>query len=79
MTINKIGGITTATGAHSGKSEHDKWAILEQMRMMDHKTNTRTGFRNSTGVSPEEYKRQAEEAKKQGFEAILQREMKKRS
>ena len=79
MAINKIGGVTTAIGAHSGKSEYDKWASLKQVKMADNKLNARAGFRNSVGMDQAEYKKQADEAKKQGFEAILEREMKKRA
>ena len=71
MAINKIGGVTTASGASDEKSEYDKWKILEKNRDADIKFNTRMSFRRSTGASAEEYKAQAQKSKMIGFEALL--------
>ena len=77
MAIKRVGEVTTATNANSDKSEYDKWAALSQVKMVDDKLNARAGFRNSVGMSQSEYKKQVEEAKKQGFGAMLKEEMKK--
>lgn len=77
MAIKGIGEVPRSTNVHDNKTEYDRWATLEQIRTLDRKQNTKTGFRNAVGMNQSEYKKQTEEAKKRGFDAILREEMEK--
>ena len=76
MTIQKIGGMTTASGASDEANEYDKWKVLEEENSFDNKVASRIEFRKSLGMSYEEYKKQGKEAGKKSFGAVLDEKMK---
>ena len=79
MAIDNIGATTTAGSAKDNNTDYDKWKSLENIRMVDDKLNARAGFRNSKGMSQEEYEAQAKDAERKGFEKIFEDEKKKYS
>ncbi|MDO4526997.1 MAG: hypothetical protein Q4B87_02815 [Candidatus Saccharibacteria bacterium] len=76
MRVEKISGVSSANQASSGRSEHDKWASLENFRAADNKNNAQTELRNALGMTQEEYRKQADEARRLGFDEVLKRNLK---